>query len=221
MQEQPDFFVTESYEYFRRNYGGADLRSLPMVHFLEDLLVATSINVNGGAILDLGCGAANNLNHLVRRLGAGRGVGTEPSPDTISILAQAYPDLEFVETLAHRLPFDSGEFELVLLRSVLLWVHPDYLLQSIGEALRVSSRYLIINDFTPEGESYSAKYRDHPRFRTYKRSYVPILEASGFVETKRVLVHDADSGWTRTETVLYEKVPLDDAFPLHTSDDFE
>ncbi len=221
MQEQPDFFVTESYEYFRRNYGSTDLGSLPMIHFLEDLLAATSIDVDGGAILELGCGAANNLNHLVRRLGAGRGVGTEPSPDTIAILTHAYPELEFVETFAHRLPFASGEFDLVLFRSVLLWVHPDYLLQSIGEALRVSSRYLIINDFTPEGESYSAKYRDHPRFRTYKRSYMPILEASGFVETRRVLIHDADSGWTRTETVLYEKVLLDDAFPLRSSHDFK
>ncbi len=221
MQEQPDFFVTESYEYFRRNYGGAGLGSLPMVHFLEDLLAVTSIDVGGGAILELGCGAANNLNHLVRRLGAGRGVGTEPAPEMIAILTRAHPELEFVESFAHRLPFASGEFELVLFRSVLLWVHPDYLLQSIGEALRVSSRYLIINDFASEGEPYSSRYRDHPRFRTYKRSYIPILEASGFVETQKVLVHDAESGWTRTETVLYEKVPLDDAFPLQTSRDFE
>ena len=218
--ENRDFFLTEGYEYFLRNYEGVDLRTLPMIHFLRDLLTETSLDLAGKSILEVGCGAANNLHHLVERLGAGRGVGTEPSPETVAVLDQAYPEFEFVESFGHRLPFESGEFDLVLIRSVLSWVHPDYLWQTIGEVLRVSSRYLIISDFGPV-EPYSVAYRDHPYFRTCKMSYVPFLEASGFVEAQKVIVDDADSDWTRIETVLFEKKAVDAAFPLLTDHDFQ
>ncbi len=218
--DQRQFFRTESLEYLRRNFEGKDLRRLPLVPILEDFLAHTPpMDLENGSILDLGCGPGNNLFQLFTRYGAQRGVGTEPSPEAVSILTEAYPELEFYESTTDTLPFSTGEFDLILLRSVLHWVDRNYLLQTIGEAIRVTARYLIISDFSPS-LPYSTEYRHQPEYRTFKVDYGPLVEASGIMEPIHRLRHDDGDEWNAIDTVLFEKKPLDTAFPLRRPDDF-
>lgn len=219
MRDQRQFFTTESLEYFRRNYEGRDLRDLPLVPILDDFLSGVDLDLAGGSILDIGCGAGNNLNRLCRRYGVDRGVGTEPSAATVEILTVSFPELEFYESSSNTLPFATEEFDLVLLRSVLHWVDRNYLLQTVGEAIRVASRYLIVSDFAPS-DQYSTVYRHRPEYRTFKVAYRPLVEAAGFMRAAHTLHHWSGDPWNEIETVLYERQALDDAFPLRTPEEF-
>ena len=123
------------------------------------------LSIQNGSILDIGCGPANNLFHFKRALGARRGVGIEPSSLVTETLSQAFPELEFYDSDSRALPFKSGEFDVVLLCGVLAWVDRDYFLQTLGEAIRVTSKYFILNDFAPY-HPYSAVYHYEPQYRT-------------------------------------------------------
>ena len=164
-------------------------------------------------ILDVGCGAANNLYNLFNSLRAARGVGTEPSSEVLKELCDAFPELEFVESDTRTLPFSTGEFDLVVVRAVLHWVDRDYVLQALGEILRVAKRYVIVSDFAPV-RNLSAIYHHAPEFRTYKMSYVPLLEATGLVKCIASRSFDAHDDWLATQTSLFERIPLDQAFPV-------
>ena len=211
--EQIEFFQRESWNFFRRNYGGRNLRDCKINPYLAPILEAHPISIEGGSILDVGCGAANNLYNLFNTLRAGRGVGTEPSSEVLKELGDAFPELEFIESDTRTLPFSTGEFDLVVVRAVLHWVDRDYVLQALGEILRVAKRYVIVSDFAPV-RNLSAIYHHAPEFRTYKMSYVPLLEASGLVTCIASLSFDPHDDWLATQTSLFERIPLDQAFPV-------
>jgi SAM-dependent methyltransferase len=217
--DQRLFFQGESLEYFRRNYDGRDVRELPLVPILEDFLATADLDIVGGKVLEIGCGAANNLHRLCDRYGAAMGVGTEPSSDTVEILGVIYPEYEFYESSSNNLPFGPKDFDLVVLRSVLHWIDRNYLLQTVGEAIRVTGKYLLVSDFAPS-EQYSSVYRHSPAYRTYKMPYRPIIEGSGFMRAVHSMRHDAGHPWTEIETILYERIPLETAFPVRDESDF-
>jgi ubiquinone/menaquinone biosynthesis C-methylase UbiE len=217
--EQVELFKTESWNYFQRNYAGKNLKELPLDVFCERLLQLYPIEIPGGSILDVGCGPGSNLYHLTRRLKAQRGVGIEPSKKVVAEMARAYPELEFYDHSAHALPFKTGEFDIVLFRSVLHWVDRNYLLQTLGEALRVTARYLLISDFAPF-HPYSAVYHHQPEYKTFKTSYDSLIESTGFMQRLASLNSNEADDWKSVRTSLFLKVPFSKAFPIHAEADF-
>jgi SAM-dependent methyltransferase len=219
MSEQVEFFHSESREYFVRNFQGKSLREIPLSAYIEPVLRISPIDVEGGALLEIGCGAANNLYHLSRRFKAARAVGTEPSGEVVRWLAQSYPEFEFRESDSRRLPFRTNEFDLVLLRSVLHWVDRNYLLQTLGEAIRVARRFLLMSDFAPE-HPYSVVYHHQPDFRTFKSDYRDLVEATGFMRCRASLSFNDRDPWNAMRTSLFEKIPFDEAFPVREKESF-
>jgi ubiquinone/menaquinone biosynthesis C-methylase UbiE len=217
--EQVEFFKQESWNYFQRNYRGKNLREIPIRQCLSRLLEVAPLSIEDGSILDIGCGPANNLFHFKRALGARRGVGIEPSSLVIKTLSQAFPELEFYDSDSRTLPFKSGEFDLVLLCGVLAWVDRDYYLQTLGEAIRVCSRYFILNDFAPH-HPYSAVYHHEPRYRTYKINFRPLLETTGLMRCVASFYSDEADEWNVMQTALFRKVDLHTAFPVKSSQSF-
>jgi SAM-dependent methyltransferase len=215
---QREFWRGESWRYFERNYGGRDLRALPPHPHLAALLERVPLALEAPALLDLGCGPANNLHHLAARFGARRAVGVEASPATVAALARAFPAYAFVASDGVALPFPSATFDLVLLRGVLCWIDRDYVLQTLGEALRVAARWLVVSDFAPLAR-YSTVYHHDGRYRTYKQSYQPLLEATGLVRAVAGFYADDGDEWSCVQTVLYRKLALDDAFPVRGEGD--
>jgi SAM-dependent methyltransferase len=210
---QIEFFHDESWSFFRRNYLGKNLRDRGINPYLEPILRTHPIAVEGGTILEVGCGAANNLYRLFHDMGAARGVGTEPSADVVRELQATFPELEFAVSDTRSLPFGTREFDLVLVRGVLCWVDRDYLLQALGEIIRVCKKFLVISDFAPT-RNLSAIYHHAPDFRTYKMSYVSLIEAGGLMSCRASLSFDAHDDWMAVQTSLFERVPLDQGFPL-------
>lgn len=210
---QRAFWADESWRFFARNFAGADLRAIPPTSYLVELCDAAPVDLRGARVLDLGCGAANNLRWLGQRLGAPVAVGVEPSPRTVGALGRVYPELTFVAADLAALPFGDGAFDLVVLRSVLHWIDRAYLLHTLGEALRVTSRWLVVSDFAP-ARPYSVPYRGEPGMRTFKADPRPLLTATGLVrETASLLHHDGDP-WNCARTTLWRKLSLDEAYPV-------
>jgi SAM-dependent methyltransferase len=218
-EEQIDFFTRESRAYFERNFKARNLREIPLSCYLEPVLRVFPVEIEGGGLLEIGCGAANNLFHLAERLKIARGVGTEPSSDVVANLKNHYPHFEFFASDSRRLPFRTGEFDLVLLRSVLHWVDRNYLLQTLGEAIRVTRGYLLVSDFAPQ-QPYSAVYHHQPDYRTFKADYRSLIEATGFVSCRASVSFNDQDPWTAMRTSLFEKIPLDRAFPVREREDF-
>lgn len=215
---ETDTWEGESWSYFQRNYQGQDLRSLPPVSYLDALFQAVPLELGHCSILDIGCGPGTNLFYLYNRLGAARGVGTEPSRRVVDVLCQVFPELEFEASDSRSLPYSTGEFDLVLLRSVLHWVDRNYLLQTVGEAIRVCKRYLIVSDFTPH-QAYSTDYHHRPGWRTWKIDFRPIVESCGFMRCLASLhSHDGDE-WNGVQTCLFRKMDVSRAYPFRTQPD--
>jgi len=221
MQEnQVEFFKQESWNYFQRNYHDKNVREAPMGPYLARLLEVFPISIEAGSILDIGCAAGNNLFRLKELLRANRGVGVEPSSLVIEADSKVFPELEFYQSDCSSLPFRSGEFDLVVLVGVLCWVDREYLLQSLGEAIRVTSKYFILGDFAPRSP-YSTIYHHQPDYRTYKINLRPIVEAMGSMRFIGSIYTDQKDEWNIMETVLFEKKDLATAFPLKSRQSFD
>jgi SAM-dependent methyltransferase len=209
------FSESESWNYFQRNYAGRDLRQEPPSPYLERLIDVWPASERIDSVLEVGCSAGSNLSYLRQRFGPVRAVGTEPSAPLIELLSRTFPENEFYRSDSRSLDFRAGEFDLVLLRSVLHWIDRDYYLQVLGEALRVCRRFLIVSDFSPLRPA-RAEYAHHRGYFTFKMSYRPLLEATNLVRTERVLLDHPEEEWGTIESCLYRKLDPGDAFYLQS-----
>lgn len=219
-KEQIEIFKKESWNYFRRNFKGTDLRTMPLNSHIEQIFSSYPISIRGGSILDLGCGAGNNLHCLHKRFRTKRGVGVESSAKVVKLLSGLFPEFEFYENDCRSLPFAAGDFDLVILRSVLHWVDRNYLMQTIGEAVRVSAKYLLVSDFAPT-RPYSVIYHHDGRCRTFKMSYQALIEGTGFMRCVASVYSRADDEWKAVQTTLFEKLAFEKAYPLRKESDFK
>jgi len=218
-KDQKEFWKDESLKYFERNYKGKDIRSLPPNPLIEQILTPPLDLTAGCKILEIGCGAANNLSYLHKIFSAKRCVGTEPSEEVIKILCTQFSELEFVCCDSSHLCFESDEFDLVVIRSVLHWIDRNYILQTLGEAIRCCKKYLIISDFSPVNK-YSVVYHHNSTYRTYKMDYQHLIEGTGYMRCIKSFYSNADNEWKAIKTALYEKIPFSKSFPLKIEKDF-
>jgi ubiquinone/menaquinone biosynthesis C-methylase UbiE len=215
------FEEEESWNYFQRNHAEQDLRSLALHPTIEQLYrIAPPQLSSGAAILEIGCSGANNLHQSVQRFKAARGAGTEVSPQLVAHLSKVYPEYTFKSAPAHQLPFATDEFDLVIIRCVLSWIPRSMLLQSIGEAIRVAKKYLIVSDFVP-ALPYSVEYHHRAGCRTFKQDYGALLTATGLLQQVASFVDAPGNDYESLQCGLFEKLNLDRLYPLRTKSDFD
>lgn len=135
------------------------------------------------SILDVGCGNGSFLNFWSKKFNSKVNIGIEPSDKSIKILKKKWKgtSLKFESSYAHQLKFDSNKFDLVTCWSVLHWVGRNEYLQSIGELVRVSKKYLCIMDFVAS-QNYKVPYKHKKNMFTYKQDFEPILSATGIMK---------------------------------------
>lgn len=140
------------------------------------------------SILDVGCGAGQVLHHLQTYFTAKRAVGIEPSVEGIELLRKTknLKNISFESAFAHKLPFVSDSFELVTAWSVLHWIGRNEYLQSIGELIRVCSKYLLVMDFSA-ARDYRTPYRHVDGLYTYKQNFDNIISNSGIMRKVEVM----------------------------------
>lgn len=128
-------------------------------------------------ILDVGCGNGDFLKSLVIKKKILK-FGLETSQKTVNFCKKRHKSINFKRGYAHKIPFKQDEFDLVIIWSVLHWVDRNYYLQSLGEVLRVTKKYLAVMDFAPI-LSHKTPYKHRTGFYTYKSDYDKILSNSG------------------------------------------
>lgn len=174
-----EFARGESARYVRDRQGFA-----PSTIFAEDL---AGLGGTVSTVLDVGCGHGVNLRWTLDHLSAAHGVGVEPSADAVAVLQEQYAAdarLSFVTAPAHALPFATDAFDLVVVWSVLHWIGRDEYLQSIGEAIRVARKWLLVMDFAP-AQDYRTPYRHVEGLHTYKQDFVTAVLSSGAMRLTR------------------------------------
>lgn len=139
-------------------------------------------NFSPKRILDVGCGNGLFLEGLVNSFAADEGIGIEPSSEGVQLLNNKNTNkrISFIPGCAHNISFENETFELVTIWSVLHWIDRNKYLQSLGELIRVTSKYLVVMDFLPSKE-YKVKYSHKKGFFTYKQNFELTLLSSGIL----------------------------------------
>ncbi|EKF86041.1 class I SAM-dependent methyltransferase [Methanobacterium formicicum] len=210
-EKYQNLWLNESYNYFKRNYGDVDLRTIKPNFNLQSLLKKTNLDLNNNKILEIGCGAGNNL-YWLKNMFKADVYGIEVSPKLVNLLNKNFDEITFINCHSHDLPFKKNSFDLVILRSVLHWVDRDYIMQTVGEAIRVSNKYLIISDFAPL-IPYSVEYKHQNGLKTYKIDYQNLVESSLQMKMIFCEYYKFEDEWNALKTALYKKVSIDDAYP--------
>ena len=141
------------------------------------------------SILDVGCGNGSFLRNWQDHFKIDCAVGVEPSKKGVSVLNKEWENdkkIRFESAFAHKLPFESDSFDLVTNWSVLHWIGRNEYLQSIGEMIRVCSKYLCIMDFVAS-KDYRNKYHHKEGLFTYKQDFDVIVSASGLMKRIEIL----------------------------------
>ena len=144
---------------------------------------------NLDSILDVGCGNGSFLKNWQKHFKINYAVGVEPSQKGVSVLKRKWENdkkIRFESAYAHQLPFESDSFDLVTNWSVLHWIGRNEYLQSIGEMIRVCSKYLCIMDFVAS-KDYRNKYHHKEGLFTYKQDFDSIVSASGLMKKIEIL----------------------------------
>ena len=189
-KKQTEQFESESYRYIS-SY-------IDNVGRIDDIIPQSLNSKNIQSILDVGCGNGEFLNARKNYFSAKIGMGIEPSSEGIELVKRRWhsdKELTFQSAFAHNLPCENDSFDLVFTWSVLHWIGRNEYLQSIGEMIRVSSKYLCVMDFVASAD-YRSPYHHKEGLYTYKQNFDDVISASGImrpIETLRWWV-DPKSG---------------------------
>jgi arsenite methyltransferase len=129
-------------EQLERVYRGRDvLRRRALVH---EAMGARE----GDRVLDVGCGPGFFVTEILETVGShGSVVGVDLSPDMLAVAAkraQEYPNVEFIESAAARLPFADASFDRALSVQVLEYVDDvPAALRELHRVLRPGGRAVV------------------------------------------------------------------------------
>jgi len=142
-------FDNESLQYFNRNFSSYDyISDLPSKDFVE--IVGKILIPENYKVLEVGCGSGKNLRYLSKQYNC-KCYGLEPNQELVNKLNNDHLkngyNIKFVYSFSNHLEFEDNDFDLVICWSVLHWVNRNQILQSIGEMLRVTQKYILIMDF--------------------------------------------------------------------------
>ncbi len=147
-------------------------------------------------VLEIGAANGYRLAALHRRFGCAV-TAVEPSQQAIEDGRLRFPEIQYIQGLAHHLPeLEDGSFDLVLVNFVLHWVDRAMLLRTAAEIDRVlkDGGHLIVGDFFPD-EPQRVKYHHRPDADvwTYKQDYSRLWLTANTYEEIDSLVFDYDT----------------------------
>ncbi len=238
---QTNEFETESFRYVSSYLGD---------RYDGDYFFPESIVGEVKNILDVGCGNGEFLFAWKKHYKAIKAVGVEPSKKAVELLRTKWKEdieknpagtaggLEFQTSYAHKLPFETDSFDIVMVWSVLHWIGRNEYLQSLGELIRVCNKYLVVMDFVGQ-KDYRTPYSHKDGLFTYKQDFERIVLNSGImhsIEEKRWYVEPANGNlcfinkaqlnpfdksinYHSRKMIVFQKDY--EALPVKSEDDFE
>lgn len=183
MLDQTEAWSEESYRYITSVLKNDEKTKLLEEDYPRLLKKFLPDNYLPNRILDVGCGDGTFLKALVNMFNAAEGVGIEPSKEGINLVKKMQSDkkLSFFAGFAHEIPFKNEAFDLVTVWGVLCWIDRNKYLQSLGELIRITSKYIAIMDFSPS-KDYKVKYHHKEGYYTYKQNFELPLLSSGILK---------------------------------------
>lgn len=201
-------FINESEQYFKRNYSLNNLPTKPNSYLKKVFRYISNPNEKN-KVLEIGCGCGNNLKWIQDTYNM-ECYGCEPG-NHIKKLNEMYDNISFYQCSASLLPFENSYFDIVILRSVLHWVDRNFILQSIGEAIRVSKNYIIISDFCPK-QKFKTPCKHQSGLFTYHTDYEKILTNVGLHDIIYTDIVNENDEYNRIKTQVYQvnqnKIPI-------------
>jgi ubiquinone/menaquinone biosynthesis C-methylase UbiE len=183
MSQTAVFWQTEADAWYRRmqvNYTDEE-----RVAFDPVLRTLALVPLRPHNVLEVGAANGYRL-HAIREKYASHCTAVDPSQQAVADGRRRYPDVRFLRGIADRMPdLADGEFDLVIVHSVLSWVDRSRLLRSVAEVDRVLSDggFLIVGDFYPAApERVRYHHRPEEEIWTFKQDYPSIWLASGMYE---------------------------------------
>jgi SAM-dependent methyltransferase len=185
MGQDQVFLHSESDRYFRRN--AEALAADEMVAGDPILKILADAGVRPTCALEVGAANGYRLGALQRLTGC-RAVAVEPSSAAIADGRQHFPQVQFVQALAHELGgFAAGEFDLVIASFVLHWVDRIRLFETAAALDRVlaDGGHFILSDFLPERpQRVHYHHRPDADIWTYKQDYASFWTASALYQSR-------------------------------------
>ncbi|TWT40404.1 hypothetical protein RAS1_41130 [Phycisphaerae bacterium RAS1] len=129
------------------------------------------------SVLEVGCNRGHNLVALRELLGPEvEYTGVEPNAYARGIARQCDPEIRVVEGDVFSLPFDNGQFDLVLTSCVLIHIRAEDLETAMRELHRVCGRYLLSIEYPADRETV-IHYRGHDDL-LWKRDFLMHFRAA-------------------------------------------
>lgn len=141
-------------------------------------LAETVAALPGGALLEIGCHAGQNLWAIERLRRYARVAGTELSRAAAAAARANFPHAEIIETAADTLPFPDKSFDIVVVAGVLVCIGPESIKQSLREITRVCRRWLVIMDAYEDRWRYASvkgRIDPYPNTTYWVRNYPRML----------------------------------------------
>lgn len=170
-------WTKEGGKWWARNTNFGHQESLSSPELIEKYLREAGIKFK--SVLEVGCSSGYNLEHLRRKFRV-KVTGIEPGMAAVKHAHKVRPEILIKRGFAHSLPFADSSFDLVIIHFVFHWVNHKYFFQSVGEAVRVAKKYLLIGDFYPvKSERVEYHHRSGSGIYTWKRLLAEVFVAGG------------------------------------------
>ena len=143
--------------FYDKKWTETSLKSINLEHRKNLTQVITSLH-NIDSVMEVGCASAPNLQLIREKLPNAKLVGIDINKQAIKtarnhFLLQNDNNAEFFTKSADRLDdFPEKSFDIVFSQAVLVFVPPINIRKVIHGMLRVSKRYIILNEYHLDGE---------------------------------------------------------------------
>lgn len=145
-----------------------------------------------GCVLEVGASNGYRLQEMQKRYQCAC-YASDCSQEAVKDGAARYPDTKFTCCTASQMPYQDGQFDLVIINFVFTWIDRALLLRSVAELDRVlrDGGYLIIGDFHPS-QPEKVKYHHLPSedVWTYKQEYIDMFLSSNIYDLLAFITGD-------------------------------
>ena len=118
-------------------------------HPHRKLIVDKVVEMNPKSVLEVGCAAGVNLYLIKKALPEIIIAGCDINEMAVREARRRLPDADIRRTNAISLPYQRGEFDLILTDACLIYINPDQMYQVMRGFRRVANRFLF-NEFHTE-----------------------------------------------------------------------
>lgn len=212
VRNQGDLFLEgEGDSWFRRNLASRPFEEVsPLVELEITNILGEGLKNIALPIAEIGSSRGDRIYRISRALGLD-GIAVDPSAEALDQGQQLFaPKVRFLQGLASNIPIEDRSVGLIFFSFCLYLTNGREVQSAIGEASRTLAEggFVVIYDFDFSDDA-ETKYEHLEPLVSYRRAYVPLMEAHGFtLISKTPLSHSGGSDVARWDSDPMERTAL-------------